>query len=38
MVNVRALITHRFPLERAAEAFELVVSLQDGVVKAMIEV
>ena len=38
IVDVRALITHHFPLERAAEAFELVASLQDGVVKAMIEV
>jgi len=37
-VDVRRLITHRFPLERAAEAFELVASLQDGVVKAMIEI
>lgn len=38
LVDVRALITHRFPLEQAAEGFELVASLQDGVVKAMIEV
>lgn len=37
LVDVRALVTHRFPLEQAAEAFELVASLQDGVVKAMIE-
>jgi L-iditol 2-dehydrogenase len=37
VVDARALITHRFPLERAAEAFELVASLRDGVVKAMIE-
>jgi L-iditol 2-dehydrogenase len=38
VVDVRTLITHRFPLERAAEAFELVATLQDGVVKAMVEV
>lgn len=38
LIDVRTLITHRFPLERAAEAFELVASLQEGVVKAMIEV
>ena len=38
LVDVRTLITHRFPLERAAEAFELVASLQDGVCKAMIEI
>jgi len=38
VVDVRTLVTHRFPLERAAEAFELVASLQDGVVKAIIEV
>jgi L-iditol 2-dehydrogenase len=38
LVDVRRLVTHRFPLERAAEAFELVASLQDGVCKAMIEV
>jgi len=36
LVDVRRLITHRFPLERAGEAFELVASLQDGVVKAMV--
>ena len=38
VIDVRTPVTHRFPLERAAEAFELVASLQDGVVKAMIEV
>jgi L-iditol 2-dehydrogenase len=37
-VDVRRLITHRFPLERAAEGFELVASSRDGVVKAMVEV
>ena len=37
-VNVRPLITHRFPMEDAARAFELVSSRSDGVVKAIIRV
>ena len=37
LVDVRSMVTHRFPLERTAEAFELVAELSDGVVKAMIE-
>jgi L-iditol 2-dehydrogenase len=37
VVGTRALVTHRFPLERSAEALELVASVSDGVVKAMIE-
>ena len=37
-VNARALITHRFPLDRAVEAFDLVASLSDGVCKALIEI
>ena len=37
VVDVREFVTHRFPLERASDAFDLVASLQDGVVKAMIE-
>ncbi|NLE45367.1 MAG: alcohol dehydrogenase catalytic domain-containing protein [Chloroflexi bacterium] len=36
-VDLQALITHRFPLERSAEAFDLVASLRDGVIKVMIE-
>ncbi|MCX7818852.1 MAG: alcohol dehydrogenase catalytic domain-containing protein [Kiritimatiellae bacterium] len=36
-VDARWMITHRYPLERAAEAFELVEGLRDGVLKAMIE-
>jgi L-iditol 2-dehydrogenase len=32
------LITHRLPLERCAEAFDLVAGYKDGVLKAMIEV
>lgn len=35
-VNVDFMVTHRFPLEKAAEAFELVANYRDGVVKAMI--
>jgi len=38
VVDVRRLVTHHFPLQRAAEAFELLTSLQDGIVKAMIEI
>ncbi|MCJ7737352.1 MAG: alcohol dehydrogenase catalytic domain-containing protein [Anaerolineae bacterium] len=38
IVDLQSLVTHRFPLERAGEAFELVSSLKDGVVKAMIEI
>ena len=36
-VDLEALITHRFPLEQASSAFELVASLGDGVSKAIIE-
>ena len=35
--RLRKLVTHRFPFERAAQAFQLVGELGDGVVKAMIE-
>ncbi len=37
VLDVRKLITHRFPLERAAEGFDLVAALADGVVKAMVD-
>ena len=37
VVDMRSLITHRYPLEGAAEAFEQVATFSDGVVKAMIE-
>lgn len=37
IIDVRTLVTHRFPLERAADAFSLVAALSDGVGKAMIE-
>ena len=36
-VDLRGLITHRFPLERVNEAFDLVAHMEDGVVKAMVE-
>ena len=35
-LDVTPFVTHRFPLARAAEAFELVSAYRDGVVKAMI--
>lgn len=35
-VNIDALLTHRFPLEKTQEAFELVANYADGVVKALI--
>jgi len=35
-IDGRWLITHRFPLERAPEAFDLVEHLRDGVLKAMV--
>jgi L-iditol 2-dehydrogenase len=38
VVDLRTPVTHRFPLERAGEAFDLAASLQDGVCKAMIEI
>ncbi len=37
MVDVSSLITHRFPLERAGEAFELVRNYADGVIKVIVE-
>ncbi len=38
MVDVISLATHRFPLDRIDEAFELVVGYRDGVLRAMIQV
>lgn len=35
-VHVDFMITHRFPLERTQEAFDLVADYKDGIVKAMI--
>jgi L-iditol 2-dehydrogenase len=36
MIDLRSLITHRFPLERSTEAFEIVGDYADGVIKAVI--
>jgi len=36
-VDLKKWVTHRFPLERAVEAFELVGAYRDGVIKAVIE-
>ena len=37
-IDVDPLVTHRFPLEQAQAAFDLVASYRDGVVKAIIDV
>jgi threonine dehydrogenase-like Zn-dependent dehydrogenase len=37
-LDPRFMITHRFPLERAKEAFDMVADLKDGVIKAMIDI
>jgi L-iditol 2-dehydrogenase len=36
-VNLRGLVSHRFPLRRASEAFALNAAYQDNVVKIIIE-
>ena len=36
--ELSAMITHRFPLDKAQEAFELVAEYRDGVVKGMIHI
>ena len=38
LIDTGPLLTHRFPLERIGEGFELVAAYGDGVIKAMIEV
>jgi L-iditol 2-dehydrogenase len=38
VLDASTVITHRFPLERASEAYQLVASYKDGVIKAVIEV
>jgi len=38
MVDVKSLGTHTFPLERIAEAFEMVAAYDDGVLRAVIQV
>lgn len=37
LLSADFMVTHRFPLPRTAEAFELVAGYRDGVIKAMIE-
>jgi threonine dehydrogenase-like Zn-dependent dehydrogenase len=36
-IDVGNMITHRFPMARAKEAFDLVAAYGDGVMKAMID-
>ena len=36
-IDPKPLLTHRFPLERIAEAFDLVATYRDGVIKAVID-
>ena len=38
VVDVKPLVTHVFPLERIAEAFEIVANYDDGVLRAVIQV
>jgi L-iditol 2-dehydrogenase len=38
LVDVKSMVTHTFPLERTGDAFEMVSTYQDNVLKAMIEV
>jgi len=38
MMDVKSLVTHTFPLERIAEAFEMVAAYDDGVLRAVIQV
>ncbi len=37
-INVDSLVTHRFPLEETAKAFDLVANYRDGVMKTMIHI
>ena len=37
-IDARPLLTHRFPLVRIAEAFDLVARYGDGVLKAVVDV
>ena len=38
LIDIDSLITHRFPLEKASQAYALVASYQEGVIKAVIEI
>jgi len=35
-IDFSKMITHRFPLEKVSDAFEIVAAYKDGVMKAMI--
>lgn len=37
VINTTPLVTHRFPMERIQEAFELVAGYRDGVIKAVVD-
>jgi threonine dehydrogenase-like Zn-dependent dehydrogenase len=37
LINIDNMVTHRFPLEKTIEAFDLVSGYKDGVMKAMID-
>lgn len=37
-INIKNMITHRFPFSKTREAFDLVASYEDGVMKAMIDI
>ncbi|NQT83956.1 alcohol dehydrogenase catalytic domain-containing protein [bacterium] len=37
-IDIRSLVTHRFPLEKTNDAYELVSTYKDGVVKAIINI
>lgn len=38
LIDVDRIVTHRYPLEKAAEAYDLVASRSDGVMKVVVEV
>jgi threonine dehydrogenase-like Zn-dependent dehydrogenase len=38
LIDVDRLVTHRYPLEKVAQAYDLVASRADGVMKVIVEV
>ena len=38
LIDVDSIVTHCYPIERVAEAYDLVASRADGVMKAVVEV
>ena len=38
LIDLQSLVTHCFPLEKVADAYELMASYRDGVIKAVIEI